>query len=71
MTEPGQPPTPRPAGPQDAYTIIGYLLAGLIVWGGAGLLLDRLLGTHFLVLIGLLVGGAAALYIIYVRYGKQ
>jgi F0F1-type ATP synthase assembly protein I len=54
----------------DAYTVLGYLLAGLVFWGGVGYLLDRWLGTSFLVLIGLLVGGAAALYLIYVRYGK-
>ncbi len=71
MSDRGAPPNPRPAGPGDAYTIIGYLLSGLVIWGGVGLLLDRWLGTRFLVLIGLLVGGASALYLIYVRYGRQ
>ncbi|MEN3359746.1 MAG: synthase protein [Mycobacteriales bacterium] len=58
------------AGAYAAYSVIGYLLAGLLFWGGVGFALDRWLGTNFLVLIGMLVGGAAAMYLIYVRYGK-
>jgi ATP synthase protein I len=57
-------------GSNAAYSALGYLLAGLLFWGGVGLALDRWLGTNFLVLIGLLLGGAAAMYLIYVRYGK-
>ena len=67
-------PTGGGAGPNGvsnaAYGALGYLLAGLLFWGGVGLALDRWLGTNFLVLIGLLLGGAAAMYLIYVRYGK-
>lgn len=63
-------PTGPVAGPEDAWTVIVYLLSGLIFWGGAGMLLDRWLGTEFFVLIGMLVGGAAALYLVYIRYGK-
>lgn len=70
MTGPGTPAGPQRGGPGDAWSVLGYLLSGMIVWGGAGWLLDRWLGTHFLVLIGLLLGGGAAIYLIYVRYGK-
>jgi F0F1-type ATP synthase assembly protein I len=70
VTGPGGPPRRGGDGLGDAYTVLGYLLGGLVFWGGVGYLLDRWLGTSFLVLIGLLVGGAAALYLIYVRYGK-
>ena len=51
--------------------MIAYLLSGLLLWGGAGLLLDRWLGTSFLVLVGMLVGGVGALYLVYIRYGKS
>ncbi len=61
----------REANPGDAWTIIAYLLSGLIVWGGGGWLLDRWLGTRFFVLLGLLVGAATAIYIVYIRYGKE
>lgn len=63
-------PQGRSAGPGDAWTVISYLLSGLILWGGAGLLLDRWLGTTFLALVGMLVGGGGALYLVYIRYGK-
>jgi hypothetical protein len=69
--DPNDPTGGRPdGGAYAAYSAIGYLLAGLLFWGGVGLALDRWLGTNFLVLIGMLVGGAAAMYLIYVRYGK-
>lgn len=71
MTGSAKPPAGGAGGPGDAWSVMGYLLSGMIIWGGAGWLLDRWLGTTFLVLIGLLVGGAAALYLIYVRYGKD
>jgi F0F1-type ATP synthase assembly protein I len=44
----------------------------VLVWGGVGWLVDRWLGTDsvFLV-IGLLVGFAASMYLVYVRYGRN
>lgn len=64
------PPEAGPASEGDAWTIISYLLTGLIVWGGGGWLLDRWLGTTYLVLLGMLIGGGSSLYLIYLRYGK-
>ena len=55
----------------DAWTIISYLLGGPIVWGGIGWALDAWLGTGFFLPVGLLMGMAAALYIVWVRYGKS
>lgn len=46
------------------------VIAGILVWGGAGFGLDRLLGTDWLVVPGMLVGVAAAVYLVYVRYGR-
>jgi ATP synthase protein I len=54
----------------EVWAIISYLLGGMIVWGGAGLLLDAWLGTGFFLPAGLLLGAGAALYLIWVRYGK-
>jgi F0F1-type ATP synthase assembly protein I len=52
--------------------VIGTLLAGIVVWGGAGWLLDRWLGFDGLfVPIGMLLGVGAAIYLIYVRYGRD
>jgi F0F1-type ATP synthase assembly protein I len=44
------------------------MLSGIIVWGGAGLALDRWLGTKFFALIGVLLGLGVAIYLIIVKY---
>jgi F0F1-type ATP synthase assembly protein I len=69
MNEDGRSDRPR-TGPGDAWTILGYLLSGLLVWGGAGFLVDKWLGTRLFVLIGLLVGMGTSIYIVYIRYGR-
>jgi F0F1-type ATP synthase assembly protein I len=53
------------------FTIIAYLLSGLLLWGGVGLLLDHLFGLHFLVVIGFMVGLVSAMYLIYLRFIRQ
>lgn len=54
------------------WVITATMLAGVVVWGGAGLLLDRLVGTTDVFLaIGMLVGAAGSTYIVYLRYGKE
>jgi ATP synthase protein I len=51
-----------------AWSVTSYLFAGMLVWGGAGWLLDRWRGTGPVFLpIGVLVGVAAALYLVHVR----
>jgi F0F1-type ATP synthase assembly protein I len=70
---PGQPDGGDESGDSGiAWSIIGTLVAGVLVWGGVGWLVDRWLGTDsvFLV-IGLLVGFAASMYLVFVRYGKN
>jgi F0F1-type ATP synthase assembly protein I len=44
------------------------MLSGIIVWGGAGLALDRWLGTQFFVLIGVVLGLSVAIYIVIMKY---
>lgn len=61
----------RFASDQTSASVIAYLITGPAVFGGLGTLLDRWLGTGFLVLIGLLAGMAMSLYIIWLRYGTQ
>lgn len=68
-SESAQPPgAVVPTGPgSDPWAISSTLLSGLIVWGGAGWLADRWLGTSFLTLIGLLVGMATGMYLVFHR----
>jgi ATP synthase protein I len=60
-----------PGGGGDVvWSILGTLVAGVLAWGGIGWLLDRWLGTSFLVAVGILVGAAGAFYLIIKRYGS-
>ncbi|HJV05531.1 MAG TPA: AtpZ/AtpI family protein [Actinomycetota bacterium] len=55
-----------------AWNIIATLLAGMLVWGGLGWLADRWLDTgRLFTAIGLLVGTAGGIYLVYVRYGRD
>jgi F0F1-type ATP synthase assembly protein I len=45
------------------------MLSGMIVWGGAGWLLDRWLETRFFTLVGALLGLTVAIYLVVVKYG--
>ncbi|MFM8938264.1 MAG: hypothetical protein ACKOF0_04530 [Actinomycetota bacterium] len=67
MSETGK----EPSGPNEEgafWSIIGYLVSGLLIWGGGGLLLDKWLGTTFLGIGGLLLGVTSAIYLIWLRF---
>ena len=49
------------------WSIFGYLLSGLIFWGGIGYGLDKGIFT----LIGLLVGISGAIYLVWLRFGRE
>ena len=70
MSEPGGPKEPSGRGADVVWSVIGTLIAGVLAWGGIGWLLDRWLGTEFLVAVGILVGAAGAFYLIIRRYGS-
>ena len=53
------------------WTILGYLLSGLIFWGAVGYAADRWLGTSYLTLVGLLVGMGVAIYLVWLRFGRE
>ena len=61
-----------PRGEHVAWSALGSLLAGPVVWGGVGFLLDRWLGTgRVLTAIGVVVGSLTAFYIVYLRFGRE
>ncbi len=68
MSQNASPPETPPSG-QGAWGVFGYLIAGVGVYGGGGWLLDQYLGTSFLLPVGILVGMALALYLVFKRYG--
>ncbi|MCA0438705.1 MAG: AtpZ/AtpI family protein [Actinobacteria bacterium] len=57
-------------GGEDVYSnVLSRLLAGPLVFGLLGWLLDRWFGTAFLLPVGLIGGMALAIYVIWLRYG--
>ena len=64
---------PSPTAQADAMgsTVLAYLITGPIVFGGAGWLLDRWLAVTGFVAVGIVLGMALSLYIIWLRYGTS
>lgn len=52
-------------------TVIAYLVTGPALFGAIGYGLDRLLGTGFLVAVGIVAGMGLSLYTIWLRYGTS
>jgi F0F1-type ATP synthase assembly protein I len=71
--------SPNPEDPANLWggmstgiQITAYLLAALLVYGGIGYLIDWLAGTgKVFTAIGMIVGAAFGVYLIYVKYGKE
>ena len=71
MSDSGPEQEPSARGAEMVWSIIGTLVAGVLAWGGIGWLLDRWLGTRYLVAVGILLGMAGAFYLIIKRYGAS
>lgn len=57
-------------GMNDGARALSYLLAGPALYGGLGYLLDRFLGTNFVVAIGILLGACLGVYLVIKTFGK-
>lgn len=58
------------SGAETGWAVVGTLLAGIIVWGGIGWLVDQWLDTRAFIAVGVILGVVAATYLIVVRFGK-
>jgi hypothetical protein len=59
------------AGMGVGWAITSTLIAGMLVVGGIGYLLDLVFGSgRVLTGVGFVVGAAGGIYAVYVRYGK-
>ena len=70
----GEPGQNEPAGtpqPAEAWTALSHLLTGILLFGGIGWAVDALFDLRGFTAAGLLVGAAASMYLIYVRYVKS
>jgi ATP synthase protein I len=57
----------EPAG--DPWVVFGHLVSGVLLYGLLGWVLDRWIGTSFLVVVGILSGAGLGLYMTWVRFG--
>jgi len=58
-----------PAG--DPWLAFAYLISGVGLYGFLGWLVDRWLGTSFLVVIGILFGAVLGTYLTWVRFREE
>ncbi|MDQ4502053.1 AtpZ/AtpI family protein [Sinomonas sp. ASV322] len=69
MTDPNQPPREPQREPEGdggynaGMAVFSYIIGGIIVWSLIGWGLDTLLKTHWIVLVGALLGIAGGLYL--------
>ncbi|MFD0688431.1 AtpZ/AtpI family protein [Actinomadura fibrosa] len=54
-----------------AWSMPGYLLSGMFIWGGLGWLLSKWTGLIWFTPIGLVIGIVLAIYLVYVKYGRH
>lgn len=54
----------------SAWNAFSLVVSGVAVWGGVGWLVSEWLNSRVFLVLGLLVGTGAALYLVWVRYGK-
>ncbi|SNX98281.1 hypothetical protein SAMN06893097_11062 [Geodermatophilus sabuli] len=62
-------PARQGSGAETGYAVIGTLISGMAVWGGAGWLLDQWLDTRVFFPVGIIFGMAVAIYLVVARYG--
>lgn len=65
---PPEEPDRRP--PDDLMAVPSLLISGMGLYGGGGWLLGRWLDVPALFPVGLVLGLAFALYLVYVRFGR-
>lgn len=58
-------------GEADAYGALGLVVSGVLVWGVVGFLVSEWLDSRVFVMLGLLLGMGAGLYLVWFRYGRQ
>jgi len=65
-------PTDTGPGEDVAWGMVSTLVAGPLVWGGIGMLIDSQVGTTRVFLpLGIVLGFVVSFYIVYVRFGRE
>lgn len=55
----------------DASAVLSYLLGGVILYGGLGWLIDLWLDTRGFVALGIVLGAAGGIALVWLRYSKS
>jgi F0F1-type ATP synthase assembly protein I len=59
------------SGMGTGWSITATMIAGILVWGGFGYLVDRLVGTmNVFLAFGVILGAGCGVYLVYLRYGR-
>ncbi|MCP2166936.1 AtpZ/AtpI family protein [Goodfellowiella coeruleoviolacea] len=66
-----KPDKERHLGEADGWSIVSTLVAGPVVWGAVGYLIDKATDSSLWTPIGLAVGFVAGFYIVYVRHVRS
>jgi ATP synthase protein I len=61
----------RAQGLDIGWTVFGYLIAGMLAYGGIGWLIGRAVHVALLFPVGMLIGLAISIGFIIYRYGRQ
>lgn len=60
----------EPSGYTDGMRVLSMLIAGVLLYGGLGWLIDHFLRTTLFLPIGIILGMAGAIYMTVKRYGQ-
>lgn len=70
-TMPVQDGSEASRGPaEDPWRAFAWIVSGVLLYGGAGWLGDHLLGTRFLVPVGIVLGAGLGIYLVFVRFAS-
>lgn len=71
MTDPSRR-DPGWEGMGTGWAVVSTLVAGILIWGGIGYLIDRLLGTpSWFLATGMILGAGGSVYLIWLKYGRE
>lgn len=70
-TTEGDDRAPHAVGIDQGMRVLSYLIGGVLLYGLLGWLGDHLLGTAFLLPVGIVLGAAGGVYVIIRRYGSE
>lgn len=56
---------------EDPWQAFSYIVSGVLLYGVLGWVADRLLGTSYLVAVGILLGAGLGVFLVLKRFGHR